>query len=1316
MRFIKRMTAVVCVLVLFAGLFQAGGISAAKKENTLVLNQKICVMKKGTTYKLKATASLNELEGAVRWSSNNWNVASVSQKGVIRARKKGKATIRVTAGRLKASCKVIVGTPIKKIKTSKKVISLTPGAKTKLKTEVVPRKASIRTLKFSSKNKKIATVNKKGLIRGVAAGTTKVTVHSTDGSNRRSVIKVKVRSDKSKSTQPPVQVDVKPIVNVVCPTPAPAETNPVINVVYPTSAPNDIKVTGITLSDTEKELAINKKAQLSASVMPENAADRSVVWKSSDENVASVSHKGLVIPEGEGTAEISASTTDGKYSASCMVTVSPEAVVSTDREIAYALSKKNLKTLEISSDTTRKLTVPEGNFDDVEMIVNLPNGELENHATFKSIRIENIAEDTYFENAIGNLIKVFSKKSHIVIGEKANATIVVTKKNESTAIENHGIVKKLELSTSGTVDITGTSKEQISVQIKAEVTISTTRKLDIGASSHFDINVRPGAESTKISVDAEIHMPGISGLGVISVRISATGELKTVVSENKGPDKLANDVRFTGFVRDIDGNAIEGAEIFIVPYKKDYDMKDIWSESSAEKMTTNAEGEYGTTTKIKAGNYYFAARKDGYKEVPQQIVPITSTYGEVYTNEEIIMVPAEWTGQKGNVTGRILDSAEKDLVLPDVAVRIRKGKGSMQYTIPVVKETRTDEKGMYLFTDLDAGYYTIELDDDKTISADGKPYVRTWINVLVRPGETVTEGAVMSKTLTDQQIRFVLSWGAKDSGAAADLDAHLRGPGGYTDSSYRFHTYYHNKNYNYSGGGVKSHADLDVDDIDYEGPETTTIYESAPGIYSYYVHNYTDRSSRKSTRLSESSVKVEVYYGNQKSTYYIPKKEGTVWHVFDYDSNADVLKTVNTMYYESDPSYVGNTVDWYKQEISSYLQSCENYQETLEQGTGDDIEKKRADYQKQMDALTEKQEAEAASLYYEVRQYWHNLYDDCYLYCSAKSVYDYDRSGDKLSLWVEQKDFEPAVDTLYGQNGARVEEVTSTDPDAWKTFRVTAKNGHARVTRVYLKFNPERIAIQSVKAGERSLGWQRGRDYKDDTQQYPCIYVYSGQGTEFDLSEVKVTFSPASAEITYNSQQVEGEYTVTAETETKTKTWVVRKLPDAQIKDPANRIYKTEQSGSTLTLYAEDREFSEGSECIVNGKAYKMTKSITASEKEPEPDYSYYQAYSKEEGITYYIHCYAIGDACTLNSVSFNQNVTASIDQRDCSVTVTAGASGVTAESLSLRQGACGNGKAKAKYEPVQGEDYTGEITVTLDGVEDYSKVYKVYFKPYQAF
>ena len=84
-----------------------------------------------------------------------------------------------------------------------------------------------------------------------------------------------------------------------------------------------VLATGVTLNQTTATLtSASETLQLIATVLPENASNKSVTWSSNDESVATVSETGLVTAVANGTATITATANDGSgKSATCEVTV-----------------------------------------------------------------------------------------------------------------------------------------------------------------------------------------------------------------------------------------------------------------------------------------------------------------------------------------------------------------------------------------------------------------------------------------------------------------------------------------------------------------------------------------------------------------------------------------------------------------------------------------------------------------------------------------------------------------------------------------------------------------------------------------------------------------------------------------------------------------------------------------------------------------------------------------------------------------------------------------------------------------------------------
>lgn len=82
-----------------------------------------------------------------------------------------------------------------------------------------------------------------------------------------------------------------------------------------------IAVTGIDLSPTTADVVVNAKKQLTATVSPVDAGNKTVIWSSSNTAVAEVSSTGLVTAIALGSATITATTEDGGFSAICEITV-----------------------------------------------------------------------------------------------------------------------------------------------------------------------------------------------------------------------------------------------------------------------------------------------------------------------------------------------------------------------------------------------------------------------------------------------------------------------------------------------------------------------------------------------------------------------------------------------------------------------------------------------------------------------------------------------------------------------------------------------------------------------------------------------------------------------------------------------------------------------------------------------------------------------------------------------------------------------------------------------------------------------------------
>ena len=105
-------------------------------------------------------------------------------------------------------------------------------------------------------------------------------------------------------------------------------------------------------------------------------------------------------------------------------------------------------------------------------------------------------------------------------------------------------------------------------------------------------------------------------------------------------------------------------------------------------------------------------------------------------------------------------------------------------------------------------------------------------------------------------------------------------------------------------------ASLDVDDTSSYGPETITITEMS-GIYTYYVHDYSNKYEENNTQLAASGATINVYLGSgsmPEYTFYVPNGVGTSWHVFTYNANTGEFTFPNTMEHIVHPNMSVNDI------------------------------------------------------------------------------------------------------------------------------------------------------------------------------------------------------------------------------------------------------------------------------------------------------------------------------------------------------------------------------------------------------------------------
>ena len=257
-------------------------------------------------FQLTATIAPLNFTDAVVWTSSNEEVAAVSDTGYVEICGVGTAVITVTAGNVKAVCKITVPQLIDWIEFDEDEIELKAGETYQLKPYISPSDATNKKLKYTSSDTKVAEVSASGLVTAKSEGEAKIRAAATDGSDEYAVCYVTVTGK--------------------------------------------AKVTGITLDRTSAEVKRGEKLTLNVTVSPSYASNKKVVWKSANTKIATVDANGSVTAKAPGRTKITVTSAENSsYQASCTVTV--------PYKITYKLNKGKNNASNPSTYYGKKVTL-----------------------------------------------------------------------------------------------------------------------------------------------------------------------------------------------------------------------------------------------------------------------------------------------------------------------------------------------------------------------------------------------------------------------------------------------------------------------------------------------------------------------------------------------------------------------------------------------------------------------------------------------------------------------------------------------------------------------------------------------------------------------------------------------------------------------------------------------------------------------------------------------------------------------------------------------------------------------------------------------
>ena len=185
--------------------------------------------------------------------------------------------------------------PVKSINLDKTSLVMKPYSEDKLTAIVNPNYASIKDVIYTSSNEEaVVILDNTGRFMSLEPGTSTITATALDGSGVKATCKITV-SD------------------------------------------GIIQAESVTLNTTSTNILLGGTKTLKATILPDNATMKSVTWKSSNPNVATVDENGVVTGVNAGTATITATAADGKGAyAECKVNVVYNSIALTDASTSYS--------------------------------------------------------------------------------------------------------------------------------------------------------------------------------------------------------------------------------------------------------------------------------------------------------------------------------------------------------------------------------------------------------------------------------------------------------------------------------------------------------------------------------------------------------------------------------------------------------------------------------------------------------------------------------------------------------------------------------------------------------------------------------------------------------------------------------------------------------------------------------------------------------------------------------------------------------------------------------------------------------------------
>ncbi len=601
----------------------------------------------------------------VTWSSSNEKVATVDANGLVTFVSPGKATIicqtvdtGVDGTNLIATCEFYINQPVISVTLDYTDITIKINETFRLTAEVNPDDATNKDLWWSTSNATVATVDETGLVTAVGSGTTTIIVQSADSG-------------------------VIDVCNVTVYQP----------------------VTDVTISSQSISVRKGTIFWLNATANPEGALNKTIIWTSSDETIATVDQTGMVTTLSPGKVIITATSQDSGVNAKCEV------------EVTEPVTGISLNYTEASIYTGDKLVI-------------IP--------TITPIDADN--KNVTYVSSDPSVAVV--DENGIVTGVSGGTTIILVTTEERGLVASCKVtVYEFVTSVVITDDIKNINygvSRKLNVEVKPDT--ATNRGVTWSSSNSNVIKVDAKGKITAVGYGtAEITAMAADGSGVwdsITIRV-----VKPVTSITVNPSSVT---LLEGDSQDVD--------VTVSPSDATFTEVD-WSSSNEEIAIVDHNG---TITGVKAGIcYVYATSTDGNEivgRVKVTIKPAVPATSVVINASEVVLLPGDTRAlnvrmkPSNSTDGHYWVSSDTSVVTVDKnGVVTAVGQGNAQ--VYCIADSGVESSCDIIVLSLNATTITVEQYDSYILDVFGATENITWYTSNSRVATVSSNGEVIGRSV-----------------------------------------------------------------------------------------------------------------------------------------------------------------------------------------------------------------------------------------------------------------------------------------------------------------------------------------------------------------------------------------------------------------------------------------------------------------------------------------------------------------------------------------------------------------------------------------